>query len=107
VVRQGGRPAATLLWRAGKHRRFYGGQAIIEGAPKPDERRWRTLSQVPVGLFLHSANPNSIAHATIFTAVCEGYLGIEPLLGPVGPSLSRGALLPPQRGEEGAPHRPG
>lgn len=27
---------------------------------------------------LHNFNPNSIAQATIFTAVCEGYLGIEP-----------------------------
>jgi hypothetical protein len=27
---------------------------------------------------LHNFNPNSIAQATIFTTVCEGYLGIEP-----------------------------
>jgi hypothetical protein len=28
---------------------------------------------------LHNFNPNSIAQAAIFTAVCEGYLGIEPI----------------------------
>jgi hypothetical protein len=27
---------------------------------------------------LHNFKPNSIAQAAIFTAVCEGYLGIEP-----------------------------
>jgi hypothetical protein len=27
---------------------------------------------------LHNFNPNSIAQAAIFTAVCEGYLGIDP-----------------------------
>jgi hypothetical protein len=32
------------------------------------------------GVELHNFNPNSIAQATIFTAVCEGYLGIEPHL---------------------------
>jgi hypothetical protein len=26
---------------------------------------------------LHNFNPNSIAQATIFVAVCEGFLGIE------------------------------
>ena len=30
------------------------------------------------GVELHNFNPNSIAQATIFTTVCEGYLGIEP-----------------------------
>jgi hypothetical protein len=30
------------------------------------------------GVELHNFNPNSIAQAAIFTAVCEGYLGIEP-----------------------------
>jgi hypothetical protein len=30
------------------------------------------------GVELHNFNPNSIAQAAIFIAVCEGYLGIEP-----------------------------
>jgi hypothetical protein len=30
------------------------------------------------GVELHNFNLNSIAQAAIFTAVCEGYLGIEP-----------------------------
>jgi hypothetical protein len=30
------------------------------------------------GVELHNFNPNSIAPATIFAAVCEGFLGIEP-----------------------------
>ena len=30
------------------------------------------------GVELHNFNLNSIAKATIFIAVCEGYLGIEP-----------------------------
>jgi hypothetical protein len=29
------------------------------------------------GVELHNLNPNSIAQAAIFTAVCEGFLGIE------------------------------
>jgi hypothetical protein len=32
------------------------------------------------GVELHNFNPNSIAQTAIFTAVCEGYLGIEPHL---------------------------
>jgi len=30
------------------------------------------------GVELHNFNPNSIAQAAIFIAVCEGYLGIAP-----------------------------
>jgi hypothetical protein len=30
------------------------------------------------GVELHNFNPNSIAQAAIFAAVCEGYLGISP-----------------------------
>jgi hypothetical protein len=30
------------------------------------------------GVELHNFNPNSIAQATIFVAVCEGFLGIDP-----------------------------
>ena len=30
------------------------------------------------GVELHNFNPNSIAQAAIFVAVCEGYLGIAP-----------------------------
>jgi hypothetical protein len=30
------------------------------------------------GVELHNFNPNSIAQAAIFSAVCEGFLGIEP-----------------------------
>jgi hypothetical protein len=30
------------------------------------------------GVELHNFNPNSIAQAAIFTAVCEGFLGIGP-----------------------------
>jgi hypothetical protein len=30
------------------------------------------------GVELHNLNPNSIAQAAIFAAVCEGFLGIDP-----------------------------
>jgi hypothetical protein len=30
------------------------------------------------GVELHNLNPNSITQATIFAAVCEGFLGIDP-----------------------------
>jgi hypothetical protein len=30
------------------------------------------------GVELHNLSPNSISQAAIFTAVCEGYLGIDP-----------------------------
>jgi hypothetical protein len=30
------------------------------------------------GVELHNFNPNSIAQAATFTAVCEGFLGIDP-----------------------------
>jgi hypothetical protein len=30
------------------------------------------------GVELHNFNPNSIAQAAIFTAVCKGFLGIDP-----------------------------
>jgi hypothetical protein len=30
------------------------------------------------GVELHNFNPNSIVQAAIFSAVCEGFLGIEP-----------------------------
>jgi hypothetical protein len=32
------------------------------------------------GVELHNFNPNSIVQAAIFTAVCEGFLGIDPHL---------------------------
>ena len=47
------------------------------------------------GVELHNFNPNSIAQAAIFVAVCEGYLGIAPT-GSCG-STSSGWGSPPSR----------
>jgi hypothetical protein len=55
---------------------------------------------------LHNFNPNSIAQATIYTAICEGYLDRAPL-GLVAPPLPCGAVLPSLGGEEGLPHGEG
>jgi hypothetical protein len=43
----------------------------------PASRFMRALPHF-YGVELHNFNPNSIAQAAIFAAVCEGYLGIEP-----------------------------
>jgi hypothetical protein len=55
------------------------------------------------GVELHNLNPNSIAQAAIFAAVCEGFLGIHPPLGSVDPSLLCGAFCLDDGGKEG-PH---
>jgi hypothetical protein len=49
---------------------------------------------------LHNFNPNSIAQAAIFAAVCEGLLEIDPPLGSMDPSLLRGALCLDDGGKE-------
>jgi hypothetical protein len=43
----------------------------------PASRFMRTILHV-YGVELHNLSPNSISQATIFAAVCEGYLGIDP-----------------------------
>jgi hypothetical protein len=43
----------------------------------PASRFMRALLQY-YGVELHNFNPNSIAQAAIFAAVCEGFLGIDP-----------------------------
>lgn len=43
----------------------------------PSSRFMRALPHY-YGVELHKFNPNSIAHAAIFAAICEGYLGIDP-----------------------------
>jgi hypothetical protein len=48
------------------------------------------------GVELHNLNPNSIAQAAIFTAVCEGFLR----MGSVDPSLLREAFCLDDRGKE-------
>jgi hypothetical protein len=53
------------------------------------------------GVELHNISPNSISQAAIFVAVCEGYLGIAPPLGPVDSSLFRGAFRFADGGEKG------
>jgi hypothetical protein len=55
------------------------------------------------GVELHNFNPNSIAQAAIFVAVCEGFLGIDPPLVSVDSSLLRGAFRLDDGGKEG-PH---
>jgi hypothetical protein len=57
----------------------------------PASRFMRAILHV-YGVELHNLSPNSIAQAAIFAAVCEGFLGIAPPLGPVDPSLLRGAF---------------
>ena len=49
------------------------------------ERRFRVLASCFMWALLHyyevelhNFNPNSIAQAAIFAAVCEGFLGIDP-----------------------------
>jgi hypothetical protein len=51
---------------------------------------------------LHNLSLNSISQATIFSAVCEGYLGIAPPLGPMDPSLLRGAFCLADGGKKGS-----
>ena len=43
----------------------------------PASRFMRAILHV-YGVELHNLSPNSISQATIFAAVCEGYLGIDP-----------------------------
>jgi hypothetical protein len=43
----------------------------------PASRFMRALPHY-YGVELHNFNPNSIAQAAIFAAVCEGFLGIDP-----------------------------
>ena len=47
------------------------------GLGLPVDRFMRALPHY-YGVELHNFNPNSIAQAAIFVAVCEGYLGIAP-----------------------------
>ena len=47
------------------------------GLGVPADRFMRALPHY-YGVELHNFNPNSIAQAAIFVAVCEGYLGIAP-----------------------------
>ena len=47
------------------------------GLGVPADRFMRALPHY-YGMELHNFNPNSIAQAAIFVAVCEGYLGIAP-----------------------------
>jgi hypothetical protein len=51
------------------------------------------------GVELHNLNPNSIAQAAIFAAVCEGFWGLTPT-GICGPISSPRSLLPLRRGEK-------
>jgi hypothetical protein len=48
-----------------------------QGFGMPASRFMRALPHY-YGVELHNFNPNSIAHAAIFVAVCEGILGIDP-----------------------------
>jgi hypothetical protein len=48
-----------------------------QGFGVPTSRFMRALLHY-YGVELHNFNPNSIAQAAIFTAVCEGFLGIDP-----------------------------
>jgi hypothetical protein len=47
------------------------------GFEMPASRFMRALPHY-YGVELHNFNPNSIAQAAIFAAVCEGFLGIDP-----------------------------
>jgi hypothetical protein len=53
------------------------------------------------GVELHNFNPNSIAQAAIFAAVCEGFFGDRLSLGSVDPSPLREALCLDDGGKEG------
>ena len=64
------------------------------GLSLPTDRFMRALSHY-YGVELHNFNPNSIAQAAIFVAVCEGYLGIAPT-GNYG-ATSSGWGSPPSR----------
>jgi hypothetical protein len=48
-----------------------------QGFEGPASRFMRALL-LYYGVELHNLNPNSIAQAAIFAAVCEGFLGIDP-----------------------------
>jgi hypothetical protein len=48
-----------------------------QGFGMPASRFMRALPHY-YGVELHNLNPNSIAQAAIFAAVCEGFLGIDP-----------------------------
>jgi hypothetical protein len=72
-----------------------------QGFGVPASRFMRALLHY-YGVELHNFNPNSIVQAAIFVAVCEGFLGIDPSLGSVDPSLLRGALCLDDGGEEGS-----
>jgi hypothetical protein len=48
-----------------------------QGFGVPGSRFMRALLHY-YGAELHNLNPNSIAQAAIFAAVCEGFLGIDP-----------------------------
>jgi len=65
------------------------------GLGVPTDRFMRALPHY-YGVELHNFNPNSIAQAAIFVAVCEGYLGIAPPIGSCG-SISSGRGIPPSR----------
>jgi hypothetical protein len=58
------------------------------------------------GVELHNLSPNSIAQATIFAAVCEGFLGVAPT-GIYGLISSPRSLLPRRRGRRGSAWRCG
>jgi hypothetical protein len=47
------------------------------GFGMPASRFMRALPHY-YGVELHNFNPNSIAQAAIFVAVCEGFLGLTP-----------------------------
>ena len=64
------------------------------GLGLPVDRFMRALPHY-YGVELHNFNPNSIAQAAIFVAICEGYLGIAPI-GSCG-STSSGQGIPPSR----------
>jgi hypothetical protein len=48
-----------------------------QGFGVPASRLMRAIQHV-YGVELHNLSPNSISQAAIFTAVCKGYLGIDP-----------------------------
>jgi hypothetical protein len=66
----------------------------------PTSRFMRALPHY-YGVELQNFNPNSIAQVAIFVAICEGFLGIDPPLGPVDPSFLRGILRRVDGREEG------
>jgi hypothetical protein len=66
----------------------------------PASRFMRAILHV-YGVELHNLSPNSISQATIFAAVCEGYLGIDPHWDLWTHSSPRSFLLR-RRGREGS-----